>query len=199
MIFCAWSMHFTLAPHILFSPSFSFPSLKLLLPIHLFNSGVFFPGPSLNSFYIIKMCTVTNMHNYIFTKFSLYILKILNKFIEVFCVELSFLLFVYTCDQYRIQNKGIQDVCNSYLYALRELLFLSSPVLYQSQLHFEQASLSTIKRVAFWSWLAKTYKSYTLLRLPSRHSPREHSVLPGQVIWMDSWSSQVMRPFPSLW
>lgn len=53
---------------------------------------------------------------------------------------------------------------------------------YQSQLYFVQASLSTIKRVAFWSWLAKTHKSYMLLRLPSRHSPKEHSVLPGEVI-----------------
>lgn len=58
----AWSVLFTLAQHASFSPSFSSPSLKLLLPIHLFNSGSSSWATYHNSFYIIRNEQKMNVH-----------------------------------------------------------------------------------------------------------------------------------------
>lgn len=141
------------------------------------------------------------MYNYIFTK------CIFPSLVTFFCVYLEtsewvhkgffvwnkhvcflFILLInieYEIKEFRMYLILIHMLSESFTFSLLPASFCSGFHKYH--------------RVAFWSWLAKTYKSYMLLRLPSRHSPREHSVLPGEVIWMESWSGQAERSFPSLW
>lgn len=158
MTSCAWSILFTLAQHASFSPSFSSPSLKQLLPIHLFSRGSFSWAACLNSLYIIRNAWKINVYC---MKTCINFTKcIFPSFVAFFCIYLetsewchkgflcgmsmlTFCLYLYQYSiyiyiylyQYRTLNKGIWDVCNTYLHALSFTSFILQ-YLYQSQHHF---------------------------------------------------------------
>lgn len=84
---CAWSMLFTLAQHAIFSPSFSSPSLKQLLPIHLFSKGSFSWAACLNSLYIIRNAWKINVYC---MKTCINFTKcIFPSFVAFFCIYLE--------------------------------------------------------------------------------------------------------------